>query len=88
MLLTIGFVQILGAWDLHASYNLPSLFERLWAGGAVVSLPGFVAGLIVQYNVRPSVLAEKRMTVLLIGAIATLLTLVGLAYINGIIGAS
>ena len=88
MLLMIGVAQILGAWDGRTAYDLPTLFDRIWAGGAVMTLPGFVVGLIAQKMLRPGVLGEKRLTILLIGGIATILTLAALAFINGIVGAS
>ena len=88
MLLMIGVAQILGAWDGQATYDLPTLFDRMWAGGAAMTLPGFVVGLITQRILRPGVLAKKKLTVILIGGIATILTLAALAVINGVFGAS
>ena len=88
MLLMIGLIQLLGGWDGQSVYDLPMPFDRFWAGGAVMTLPGFVVGLVTQRLLRPGVLSEKRLAVFLIGGIATILTLAGLAFVNGIIGAS
>ena len=79
--------QLLGGWDGINTYEFPTLFENFWAGGALMTFPGFVAGLLAQFTFRRESISDGRITVLLLGAISAVLSLAALAYINGVIGA-
>lgn len=62
---------LIGLWIEHYS----EWFSNLWAGGALASFPGFVAGYIVQAIRAPSGISENKTMVRRFGVIACLLSL-------------
>lgn len=53
----------------------PSWFENVWAGAALLTLPGYLAGWAVQNKVSPAALQAHGNTVRRIGFAAMLLSL-------------
>jgi hypothetical protein len=68
-------VQVIGALLglTHASHD--EWFHRLWFGGAIVTLPGFLVGLPVQYFLRPGSIGEHFVMVRRLGLIAAALSI-------------
>ncbi len=50
-------------------------FYDLWVGGALLSLPGFLIGLVVQRVMRPGSISENIVMVRRAGFVSTLLSL-------------
>jgi hypothetical protein len=49
-------------------------FQRFWLGGALATFPGFLLGLLLQFRINPSAIAEQRLTVWLLGVMTPFLT--------------
>ena len=60
----------IGAWAAF----FPSLLENIWAGIAVASLPGFLAGLPIQAYLQPGSIGENRRMVCFMGMAALVMT--------------
>lgn len=71
---TMLAIQILGSCISLAIFGFDRFFEALWLGGALATLPGFLAGLPVQRHLRPGSLSGNRQMVILLGLIAAFLT--------------
>jgi hypothetical protein len=53
----------------------PSWFENVWAGAALLTLPGYLAGWAVQKKMAPAALAAHGNTVRRIGVAAAMLSI-------------
>ncbi len=77
---TVFAFQGLGACLSLLLEGLEHWYQTAWQGGAVGTLVGFLAGMIVQSHLRPGSLAENRGMVSLCGFIAFALFLAGLFF--------
>ena len=73
------FVTVLIAQVTGAALGLwiamfPSWFENLWAGGALVTFPGFLLGLPIQMYLRPGRISENLVMVFRMGLVALVLS--------------
>ena len=73
--MTVLIAQVIGAAAALWLSVYPSWFDNLWAGGALATFPGFLAGLPIQRLLRPGSLSEHRGMVRRFGAIALVLSL-------------
>jgi hypothetical protein len=60
----------IGAW----AAMFPSVFENIWAGIAMASLPGFLVGLAIQAYLQPGSIVENRGMVCVMGMLALVMT--------------
>jgi hypothetical protein len=72
--LTTLAIQFVGAGISLSIFGFDRFFEAFWLGGAMATLPGFLAGLPVQLFLRPGSLTEQRQMVALLGFISVVLT--------------
>ncbi len=66
--------QVIGALAGLWIARYPSWFENAWAGAALLTLPGYVAGWGAQKRLAPAALAAHLNTVRRIGFAAALLS--------------
>ena len=78
--LTTVAAQIIGASVSLETYGSGSFLEAVWLGGAIATLPGFLAGVPVQLYLRPGSLSEHRQMVMFLGFIAAILTVVAIFF--------
>jgi len=71
--------QLLGAIAGYYGLEAPKAFDRLWTGAVLASLPGYLAGCVVQYLLRAQRFAEHGRMIARIGLIATFLSVLGLS---------
>lgn len=69
----MAVAQVLGAVAGVWLGRAPSWLENLWAGAALATLPGYLAGCVVQKRFGPSALAMQAGTVRRIGVAALVL---------------
>ena len=82
-------LQVLGAvcgWALDKTSH--DTFTRIWLGGAVATFPGFVLGLVVQWQVRAAALSENATLIRRMGLVTVLLSLVAVAMLLGVLPAN
>ena len=77
-------VVVFGAQMLGATLGLllprfPHWFESMWFGGALVTFPAYLVGLVVQSRLKPGSLTENKVMVRRLGLIAALLTVFAVA---------
>lgn len=79
LVVTLLVMQIVGAIAglLLLGHNM-WWFLRLWFGGAVVTFPAFLVGLVIQGRLRPGSINENRVMVRRLGVISLLLTIAAL----------
>ncbi|MFL6713259.1 MAG: hypothetical protein ACJ8LN_10075 [Sulfurifustis sp.] len=75
LVVTAFAVQIVGALFGIALSKYPSWFVNLWAGGALMTFPGFLLGLLVQWRINAERISEHRVMIRRVGLIALILTL-------------
>jgi hypothetical protein len=76
LFVTLVSFQVLGAIAGFLLQAGPSWFESAWLGGALATFPGFLAGIPVQARLRPGSLALHKSTVIFLGAMALVMSVV------------
>ena len=58
--------SIVGLW----LFTHPREVANLWMGGALATLPGYLVGLVIQFNADLTQLKQNKWTVVLLGVIS------------------
>jgi hypothetical protein len=68
--IVIFVAQVVGAGASLLIGGLDDWYYQVWLGAALMTFPGFLAGLPVQHVAHPGSLAEHRPKIFLLGAIS------------------
>lgn len=75
---TVLAAQVIGAIFNLLVKGTANWFDVVWQGAAVATFFGFLAGLVVQSQLRPGTISENQSMVVFIGALAFVFLLAGL----------
>lgn len=76
--LTAFAAQLAGSALGYFGLPVASEFDRIWIGGALAALPGYLAGYALQYLIRPERFDERTLMIKRFGGIAAALSAVAL----------
>ncbi|KRB07767.1 hypothetical protein [Lysobacter sp. Root690] len=69
--------QLAGGVLGYTELSMPDAFDRIWTGGAMASLPGYLAGCALQALMRPGSFPAHRVMLLRLGLLAALVSVAG-----------
>ena len=75
---TVLAAQRIGALTNLLLRGLSEWYDVIWQGAAVATFFGFLAGLVVQWRIRPGSLSQNRAMVVFMGFLAFIFLMCGL----------
>ena len=80
LFITVLIAEAIGAFSNLLLQGFGDWFATIWVGAALSTVPGFLAGLLVQSRLRPGSVGVNRSVVIYMAVVVLLLFVCGLMF--------